>query len=207
MRVAREGWPFIAIAWVVLAALFWLRWWAGLIWLPIAVWVVAFFRDPLREGPRGDGVVLAPADGKVVSVIPIDEPSFLRGPASRISIFMSVFDVHVNRYPSRGRVTLRSYLPGAFGHAMAEKASEKNEQSTVGLDTPRGRILIRQIAGAIARRIVTDHPQGAEVAQGERMGLIRFGSRVDVFLPAGAVIEVREGERTRTAETVIARWT
>jgi len=207
MRVAKEGWPFIAIAWIVLAALFWLRWWAGLVWLPIAAWVVAFFRDPIREGPRGDGVVLAAADGLVVSVIPIDEPGFLRGPATRISVFMSVFDVHVNRYPCRGRVAHRSYLPGAFGHAMAEKASERNEQSTVGLDTPRGRILIRQIAGLIARRIVTDHAEGAEVAQGERMGMIRFGSRVDVFVPAGAVVAVREGERTRTAETVIARWT
>ena len=207
IRVAKEGWPFIAIAWLVLAALLWFRLWIGLVWLPVAVWVVAFFRDPLREGPRGDEVVLAPADGKVVSVIPIDEPGFLRGPAYRVSIFMSVFDVHVNRYPSRGRVALRSYVPGTFGHAMAEKASETNEQSTVGLDTPRGRILVRQIAGAIARRIVTDHAQGALVAQGERMGLIRFGSRVDVFVPAGAVVAVRQGERTRTAQTVIARWT
>jgi phosphatidylserine decarboxylase len=207
MRVAKEGWPFIFIAWLLLAALLWLRLWVGLVWLPVAVWVVAFFRDPVREGPRGDDLVLASADGRVVSVIPIDEPTFLRGPATRISIFMSVFDVHVNRYPSRGRVALRSYLPGSFGHAMAEKASELNEQSTVGLDTPRGRILIRQIAGAIARRIVTDHAEGTDVGQGERLGVIRFGSRVDVFVPSGAVVTVRQGERTRTAQTVIARWT
>ena len=207
MRVAKEGWPFIAIAWLILAVLLWFRWWIGLAWLPVAVWVVAFFRDPLREGPRGEELVLAPADGLVVGVIPTDEPAFLRGPASRISIFMSVFDVHVNRYPAGGRVALTSYLPGEFGHAMAEKASERNEQSTVGLETPRGRILIRQIAGAIARRIVTDHGEGALVSQCQRMGLIRFGSRVDVFLPPGAQILVRAGERTRTARTVIARWT
>ena len=208
MRVAPEGWPFIASAWLIAAGLAGMRWWIPLaIWLPVAVWVVAFFRDPVRDGPRGDEVVLAPADGLVVSVIPIDEPAFLRGPATRVSIFMSVFDVHVNRYPTRGRVAFRTYLPGAFGHAMAEKASEHNEQSSTGLETPRGKLLIRQIAGSIARRIVTDHTEGAEVGQGERMGLIRFGSRVDLFVPAGAAVAVREGERTRTGRTVIARWT
>jgi phosphatidylserine decarboxylase len=208
MRVAPEGWPFIGVAWLLAAAFAGMRWWIPLgVWLPVAVWVVAFFRDPVRQGPRGDDVVIAPADGLVVSVIPIDEPAFLRSASTRISIFMSVFDVHVNRYPARGVVAFRSYVRGAFGHAMAEKASAQNEQSSTGLDTPRGRLLIRQIAGSIARRIVTDHPEGTEVGQGERMGLIRFGSRVDVFLPAGAAVAVREGERTRTGETVIARWT
>ena len=207
MRVAPEGWPFIAIAWVVLAVLAWNQLWipAGL-WLPIAVWVVAFFRDPVREGPRGDEIALAPADGKVVSVIPIHEPTFIGGPATRISIFMNVFSVHVNRYPSRGRVAYRAYTRGKFGHAMPEKASTDNEQSSVGLDAPKGRLLIRQIAGSVARRIVTDHSEGAEVAQAERMGLIRFGSRVDVFVPAGTEVLVKEGDVTRTAQTVIARW-
>jgi phosphatidylserine decarboxylase len=208
MRVAPEGWPFIAIAWLVAAALAWLHHWAALaVWLPVAVWVVAFFRDPLRDGPRGDDLVLAPADGRVVSVIPIDEPAFLRGPATRISIFMNVFNVHVNRYPSRGRVAFRAYRKGKFGHAMPEKASSDNEQSSIGLETPRGRLLIRQIAGSVARRIVTDHAEGAEVGQAERMGLIRFGSRVDVFVPAGATVLVKEGDRTLAARTVVARWT
>jgi phosphatidylserine decarboxylase len=108
MRVAPEGWPFIAIAWILVAVLAWFRLWpAVVLWLPIAVWVLAFFRDPVRSGPRGDDLILAPADGKVVSVIPIDEPAFVRGQTTRVSIFMNVFDVHVNRYPARGRVAYR----------------------------------------------------------------------------------------------------
>jgi phosphatidylserine decarboxylase len=207
MRVAPEGWPFIAIAGGVLGALAWFHIWIGVaLWLPIAVWVVAFFRDPLRDGPRGDQLVLAPADGKIVSVIPIDEPAFLGGPSTRVSIFMNVFNVHVNRYPTRGRIGFRAYVKGKFGHAGPEKASTDNEQSSIGLDTPRGKLLIRQIAGSIARRIVTDHAEGAEVGQAERMGMIRFGSRVDVFVPLGADILVKVGDHAKAAQTVVARW-
>jgi phosphatidylserine decarboxylase len=207
MRVAPEGWPFIAIAGIIVAVLAWFRLWPALVlWLPIAVWVIAFFRDPVRSGPRGDDLILAPADGKVVSVIPIDEPAFVRGQTTRVSIFMNVFDVHVNRYPVRGRVAYRHYMEGRFLNAAGEKASSDNEQSSVGLDTPRGRILIRQIAGLVARRIVTDHAEGTEVAQGDRMGIIRFGSRVDVFLPAPAAAMVRPGDVTRAGQTVIGQW-
>lgn len=207
MRVAPEGWPFIAIAWIVLGLLAWLHLWIpAVLWLPIAVWVVAFFRDPVRKGPRGDEIVLAPADGKVVSVIPIDEPLFIRGPAIRIAIFMNVFNVHVNRYPTRGRIAFRAYVRGKFGHAEREKASTGNEHCSVGLETPKGRLLIRQIAGSVARRIVTDHAEGTDVGQAERMGLIRFGSRVDVFVPAGMTVLVKEGDKTLAAQTVVARW-
>lgn len=207
MKIAPEGWVFIGIAWVLEVGFALLHWWIPLaIWLPVAVWVVAFFRDPTRDGPRGDDVILAPADGKIVAVISIDEPAFLRGPATRISVFMSVFDVHVNRYPSRGRVGYREYARGKFGHAMAEKASTDNEQSSLGLETPRGRILIRQIAGSIARRIVTDHQPGTEVGQAERLGIIRFGSRVDVFLPPSARVVVTDGQIARAGQTVLARW-
>lgn len=207
IRVAPEGWPFIAVAWIIVAVLAWFRLWPALVLgVPIAVWVIAFFRDPLRDGPRGDDLILAPADGKVVSVIPIDEPAFVRGQATRISIFMNVFDVHVNRYPVRGRVAYRHYMEGRFLNAAGEKASADNEQSSVGLDTPRGRILIRQIAGLVARRIVTDHAEGVEVGQGDRMGIIRFGSRVDVFLPAPAAAVVRPGDVTRAGQTVIGQW-
>jgi len=207
MKVAPEGWLFIGIAWILVLALGLLRLWIPLaVWLPVAVWVVAFFRDPTREGPRGDDVILAPADGKIVAVITIDEPAFLRGPATRISVFMSVFDVHVNRYPNGGRVGYRDYARGKFGHAMAEKASTDNEQSSLGLETPRGRILIRQIAGSIARRIVTDHQPGTEVAQAERLGIIRFGSRVDLFLPPSARVVVTNGQIARAGQTVMARW-
>lgn len=207
MRVAPEGWPFILTAWVLEAGFVYFGHRAAALgWLPIAVWVVAFFRDPIRKGPRGEGLVIAPADGKVVSVRMIDEPGFHRGEAQRVSIFMNVFDVHVNRYPVDGTITWRHYTPGAFVNAAAEKASLENEQSSVGISAARGKVLVRQIAGLVARRIITDHAEGAAVHQGERMGLIRFGSRVDVFLPPNARVRVREGEHTVAGVTIIAEW-
>lgn len=207
MRIAPEGRPFIAIALLIGIALYLMvSWVAALAWLPILAWVVAFFRDPVREGPRGDGVVIAPADGRVVSVIPIDEPAVVGGAAIRISIFMNVFDVHVNCYPSSGEVVHRDHRAGRFFNAATEKAALENEQSDVGLVTPRGPILVRQIAGLVARRIITDHPVGFVAAQGERMGLIRFGSRVDVFVPAGTPVRVGVGAITRAGHTVIAEW-
>ena len=207
MRVAPEGWPFIVIAWVILGVLALTgTWWLAVLWLPIAVWVVAFFRDPVRTGPRGEDLVIAPADGKVVSVMPIDETSWGGGPAPRVSTFMNVFNVHVNRYPTDGTVEYRAYIPGRFLNAAGEKASRENEQSAVGLATARGKVLVTQIAGLVARRIVTDHGQGTVVRQGDRMGLIRFGSRVDVFLPAGAVPKVQVGEVTKAGVTVIGAW-
>jgi phosphatidylserine decarboxylase len=141
-----------------------------------------------------------------VSIVDVDEPTFLNGRATRVSIFMNVFDVHVNRYPTDGQVAYRHYNAGKFGHAGAEKSSLDNEQSSVGLDTPKGKVLVRQIAGLVARRIVTDHAVGEQVGQGERMGMIRFGSRVDLFVPAGARVLVRVGDRTRAGVTVVAQW-
>lgn len=207
MRVAPEGIPFIVIAWLIAAVLFALgQTVAAVLWLPVAIWVIAFFRDPVRPGRRGDELVIAPADGKVVSVIPIHEPNVIGGPATRVSIFMNVFNVHVNRYPSNGTITFRRYSPGKFFNAAAEKAAIENEQSDIGLTTPRGKVLVRQIAGLIARRIITDHAEGKVARQGERLGLIRFGSRVDVFLPAGTTILVKEGDVTQAGVTVIAEW-
>jgi phosphatidylserine decarboxylase len=207
MRIAPEGWPFIIAALVACAALAFFRLWLPLaVWGVLTVWVVAFFRDPARPGPRGDRLVIAPADGKVVSVIPIEEPAFLGGPSTRVSIFMNVFNVHVNRYPADGTIEYRAYVPGKFVNAAEEKAARENEQSSVGLRTPHGPVLVRQIAGLVARRIITDHEQGTTVRQGDRMGLIRFGSRVDVFLPPGAAIAVRVGDHTRAGQTIIAEW-
>lgn len=208
MRVAREGIPFIVGAWIIALAFVLMGWTiAALVWLPIAIWVIAFFRDPERNGPRGDQYIIAPADGKVVSIIPIDEPDVIGGAAVRISIFMNVFNVHVNRYPSNGTIAFRRYRPGKFFNAADEKAALENEQSDVGLATPRGKVLARQIAGLIARRIITDHGEGTVVRQGERLGLIRFGSRVDVFVPAGTSILVKQGDVTQAGVTVIAEWT
>jgi len=207
MRVAPEGWPFILGAWALALVVFLVApRWAAVPALLLAVWVVAFFRDPAREGPRGDNLVIAPADGRVVSVKVMDEPDYVKDRTTRVSIFMNVLNVHVNRYPMSGTVEYRHYNKGVFGHAGAEKASLENEQSSIGLATTRGRVLVRQIAGLVARRIVTDHDVGTVVVQGQRMGLIRFGSRVDVFVPATAKILVQEGEKTVAGRTVVARW-
>jgi phosphatidylserine decarboxylase len=214
MRTAPEGRWFIAGAWIIALALVIAAvrmggpgWWvlAGA-WVALSVWVVAFFRDPVRGGARGSQYIIAPADGRVVSIVDVDEPAFLGGRATRVSIFMNVFDVHVNRYPTDGTVAYRHYNAGRFGHAGAEKSSLDNEQSSIGLDTPKGKLLVRQIAGLVARRIVTDHTVGQRVSQGERMGMIRFGSRVDLFVPVGARVLVRVGDRTRAGVTVVAEW-
>ena len=215
IRTAPEGRWFIIAAWVIAVALVitaWRfntpGWWIGsLASVALAVWVVAFFRDPERAGQRDDRLILAPADGKVVSVLETDEPAFFGGRSVRVSIFMNVFDCHVNRYPAPGTVAYRHYNPGRFGHAAAEKSSLDNEQASVGLTTARGKVLVRQIAGLIARRIVTDHNVGTQVRQGDRMGMIRFGSRVDMFLPVvGVRVLVQPGDTTLAGITVVAEW-
>jgi len=208
VRIAPEGWPFIAAAWILTAVAAWLWWPVAVLLGILAVWVVAFFRDPLRAGPRGERYVLAAAEGHVVHVIETEEPMYVKERAVRISIFLSVFDVHVNRYPVDGTVELVNYNRGKFLHAADEKASLDNEQSSIGLRGPRGRVLVRQIAGLIARRIVTDAKPGARVTQGDRLGLIRFGSRTDVFLPVSAhpVVKVKPGDRVRVGGTVLAEY-
>ena len=208
MRIAREGWPFVAIAWALVLGAAFLWWPLALILALLAVWVVAFFRDPLRPGPRGERYVVAAAEGHVVHVIETDEPMYVKERSVRISIFLSVFDVHVNRYPVAGAVELVHYNKGKFLHAADEKASLDNEQSSIGLRGPRGRVLVRQIAGLIARRIVTDAKPGDRVTQGERLGLIRFGSRTDVFLPLSArpVLKVQPGDRVLVGGTVLAEY-
>ena len=208
MRIAPEGWPFIAAAWalVVGAALLW--WPLAAVLALLAIWVVAFFRDPIRPGPRGERYILAAAEGKVVLVTEVDEPMYMKERSVRISIFLSVFDVHVNRYPVDGVVELVHYNKGKFLHAADEKASLDNEQSSVGVRGPRGRVLVRQIAGLIARRIVTDARSGDAVQQGDRLGLIRFGSRTDVFLALSArpILKVKPGDRVRVGGSVLAEY-
>jgi phosphatidylserine decarboxylase len=212
MRTAPEGRWFIAGAWIIAVVLTIAAaragsagWWAAAaLWLALSAWVVAFFRDPVRGGARGSQYLVAPADGKVVSIVDVDEPTFMNARATRVSIFMNVFDVHVNRYPADGTVAYRHYNAGKFGHAGSEKSSLDNEQSSVGLDTPSGKVLIRQIAGLIARRIVPFVRQGDAISAGERIGMIRFGSRVDVYLPEGVRPLVAEGQTALAGETVIA---
>lgn len=212
MSFAHEGLIFIAIAALVAAGTYvlalnrrsWPLWLLAFAFTIVALWVAYFFRDPERTGPRGAQMVIAPADGRVVLIQEVDEPAFMGGRARRISIFMNVFNVHVNRYPIAGTVRYVKYNPGKFLNAAAEKASLDNEQMSVGLETPNGRVLVRQIAGLIARRIVTYSTVGERVEQGTRMGLIRFGSRVDVFLPLDATVKVKLGDLPIAGSTVLA---
>ena len=207
MRIAPEGKPFILGAVIIGFVMILLGWTVTLaVWALVTVWVVAFFRDPIPKTGAPPNALLAPAVGKVVSIIETDEPAFFGERAVRISIFMNVFDCHVNRYPCDGVVAYRNYNEGSFGHAGAEKASLDNEQSSIGLETSRGKVLIRQIAGLIARRIVTDHPVGTPVRRSARLGMIRFGSRIDLFLPRATPVRVKVGDRTRVADTVVAEW-
>src|SRR6266508_2382074 len=216
VRVAPEGWPFILPGWalVVLGAWgagAWGRgvWAVEVVLVLAAAWLVVFFRDPVRTGPRGEQFVIAPADGKIVDVAEVDEPMYLRSRATRISIFMSVFDVHVNRYPATGTIELVRHHTGKFLHAASDNASLDYEQASVGLRTARGPLLVRQIAGVIARRIVTDAGPGDRAVQGVRFGMIRFGSRVDVFLPAAGrpAVRVAVGDRVRAGASVLAEYT
>jgi len=214
VRFAPEGWPFIIPGWALVFLGAWVAQGSPWLWVPevalvlLAVWLLVFFRDPVRMGPRGEQFVIAPADGKVVDIAVVEEPTYLAAQATRISIFMSVFDVHVNRYPATGAVELVRYHRGKFLHAASDKASLDNEQSSVGLRSVGGPVLVRQIAGLIARRIVTDGKPGDRVHQGERLGMIRFGSRVDVFLPlaARAAVRVAVGERVRAGATLLAEY-
>jgi phosphatidylserine decarboxylase len=212
VKVAREGIPFILIAAALAAGAFalastrdsWPLWLLAGVLTLITLWVVYFFRDPERTGERGDTLVVSPADGRVVMITDVDEPSFVHGKATRISIFMNVFNVHVNRYPVSGTVKYVHYNPGKFINAAADKASLDNEQMSVGLDAGGRLVLVRQIAGAIARRIVTYSKVGDSAAQAERFGLIRFGSRVDVFVPTNSTVRVRLGDKPVAGTTVLA---
>lgn len=213
MRFAPEGYPFIGGA-LVLAAVAWVlarqlggAWATGTasVLTVLALFVVWFFRDPAPQLPAAAELVVAPGQGRVIDIVEVDEPSFIRGRTRRISIFLSVFDVHVQRAPVSGTVERREYRPGAYAVAWADKASEDNEQASLGITTPHGRVLVRQIAGLVARRIVTDPSEGDRVERGQRIGLIRFGSRVDLFLPLEWEVTCAVGDRVRVGSTPLAR--
>ena len=165
-----------------------------------------FFRDPQRTVPAEHGVVVSPADGKVTAVEELASTPWYDGPCKRVSIFLSVFDVHVNRAPADGTVLRMAYKKGVFKNAMDPESSELNEAMTLWLETPHGAMTVRQIAGLIARRIVCPVEVGETLTRGQRFGMIRFGSRTDLYLRADAEITVRPGERVRGASTVVARF-
>ena len=212
MNFAREGLTYIGLAALIALAAFgiavtrrsWPLWLLAFVLVVIALWVAYFFRDPERTGERGERLVIAPADGKVVMITEVDEPVFLKERAQRISIFMNVFNVHVNRYPVSGTVRYVTHAEGKFLNAATEQSSLQNEQATVGIEAGSNRILVKQIAGLIARRIITYSKDGERVQQGERMGLIQFGSRVDVFVPLSARIRVKVGDLTVAGTTIVS---
>ena len=208
-----EGRKFILIAAAITLFFAWMAW-ETLAWpmAGVTIWVAAFFRDPVRVTPQGDALIISPADGLVTQIAMVPPPPELQGadalgssPVTRVSIFMNVFDVHITRAPIAGTVTHRHYIAGAFLNADLDKASEENERQHFLIERhDRLRIGFTQIAGLVARRIVAHAKPGDHVEAGQRIGLIRFGSRVDVYLPAGTVPRVLSGQRTVAGETVIA---
>lgn len=205
MPIAREGWPYILTLLALGAGAVLLRWpWVALPLVVLATFVAFFFRDPERRVPVGEGVVVSPADGRVVRIVPAAEGNPIGPGATQLSIFLSIFNVHVNRAPIAGRIADVVYNKGAFLPAFDDKASLKNEQNRATIEGPGGRVAFTQIAGLIARRIVFSKKTGDAVAAGERVGLIKFGSRVDVFLPAGTELRVQVGEHVAGGETVLA---
>ena len=202
-----EGYLFIGIFAVATLVLSWF--WSPLGWIGtfLTGWCIYFFRDPARVTPMREGLVISPADGIVSSIgffAPPPELGLGDRPLQRVSVFMSVFDCHVNRAPLSGRITRIAYKPGVFLNADLDKASEDNERSGLVLDTAFGRIGVVQIAGLIARRIVSFVHEGETIGAGDRFGLIRFGSRVDVFLPEGVRVLVGQGSKAIAGETVLA---
>jgi phosphatidylserine decarboxylase len=202
-----EGYPFIGGFALASLVLFWV--WPPLGWLGtiLTAWCAYFFRDPVRVTPIAEGVVVAPADGRVslvVNAVPPPELALGDRPLPRVSIFMSVFDCHVNRAPVTGRIERIAYTPGKFLNADLDKASEDNERNALVIVSGAARIGVVQIAGLVARRIVVWIKEGQDIGAGERIGMIRFGSRVDVYLPAGAAPLVSVGQTAIAGETVIA---
>jgi phosphatidylserine decarboxylase len=205
--IHKEGYPFIGGFALLSVILFWV--WTPLGWLGcvLMLWCVYFFRDPLRVTPLRDGLVVSPADGRVSQVanaIPPKELGLSDRPLPRISVFMSVFDCHVNRSPVSGRIERIVYRAGTFINAELDKASEDNERNAFLIQAAGRRFGVVQIAGLIARRIVPFVHEGQTIAAGDRIGMIRFGSRVDVYLPEGATPLVAEGQTSLAGETVIA---
>jgi phosphatidylserine decarboxylase len=213
VRLAPEGWPFV-LGGLLLAAAAWS--WTGLrggavagtsavLLSALTLFVLWFFRDPVRALPGDASVVVAPGEGRIIDIVEVEEPTYLNARARRITIFLSVFDVHVQRAPVGGAVEFREYVPGKYLVAWKEKASDENERASLGIATPQGRVLVKQIAGLVARRIITDPAVGDRVERGQRIGLIRFGSRVDLFVPLEWEITCAVGDRVRVGVTPLAR--
>jgi len=206
MPIAREGWPLVLVPLGLAVVLFLVRWpWTAGVFLALALFTAFFFRDPDRRAPDDPRLVLSPADGKVVVAGPAPAGNPLGEGATQVSVFLSIFDVHVNRAPVGGRISHVEYHEGEFLPAFQDKASLANEQNSVTIDDGAGgrRVTFKQIAGLIARRIVFKKRVGDAVAAGERVGMIKFGSRVDVFLPREVQLRVKRGDRVVAGESAL----
>ncbi len=207
--IHREGWPFIAAFAVATLILCWI--WAPLFWigLILTAWCIYFYRDPTRITPLDDRMVISPADGVVSAVgrvVPPAELGLGDGEMTRISVFMNVFSCHVNRSPVRGTINRIEYKPGKFLNADLDKASTENERNGLVIESPNGAIGVVQVAGLVARRIVCWSKAGETIGAGERFGLIRFGSRLDVYVPLDAAPRVALGQTAVAGETIIAEF-
>jgi phosphatidylserine decarboxylase len=205
-RTLLEGkWPILVLAALSVAGLLWC-WLAAAISLALLAFTISFFRDPTPNVPADPRAIVSPADGTVSDIVTMHEPNFLNTEAKRIGIFLSIFDVHVQRAPVEGRVKLVKYCPGKFVDARRPECATMNENRIIGLETPAGvGMTVRQIAGLIARRIVGWADEGATLAKGDRIGMIRFGSRVELFLPVTAQIVIELGQHVKGGETIVAR--
>jgi phosphatidylserine decarboxylase len=216
MKLHREGFKIIFVTLLVLTLInfplemfFMGEWYTDTVLVLSVIFfilIVQFFRDPHRETPVGDDLIIAPADGKVVVIEEVDEPEYLKTKCRQISIFMSPVNVHVNRYPTSGKVLYEKYHPGKYLVAWHPKSSTENERTTVVVEHPKGQVLFRQIAGALAKRIVNYAKVGHVAKAGAEYGFIKFGSRIDIYLPLECVINVELNQKTVGGETVIARW-
>ena len=202
--IAREGWPFLAIAVVIsLLMTLWVGWWSIPFWI-VSLFVLQFFRDPAREGTTLPNAVLSPADGRIVMIGEVDDP-YAERRALKISVFMNVFNVHSNRSPVDGQVQKVDYFPGKFFNAALDKASLENERNAMVIKTPDHHIVTAvQVAGLVAKRILCYAKVGQTLARAERYGFIRFGSRVDVYLPLGSSPRVAIGDKVSATTTVLA---
>jgi len=208
MSIAREGYPLILTSGVLALLALALGWTLiGMMLALVTLALAGFFRDPERIIPAGENLVLSPADGKVVSIAPASAEGLFKGAATRISIFLSPLDVHINRMPVAGQIAEVNYQRGTFMAAYKAEASERNEQNALKIINGGGHSIgVVQIAGVLARRIVCRVKQGEKLARGERFGLIMFGSRTDTYLPKGCSVDVVEGQRVKGGETILGRF-
>jgi phosphatidylserine decarboxylase len=208
MRIAKEGYPLILTAGALTILAFLIGWrGAGILLGLVTLAITAFFRDPERNIPTGEGLVVAPADGRVVSIAEVKSDASFGHTPTRVSIFLSPLDVHINRMPVAGRIDEVRYRPGKFLAAYKEEASERNEQNALKIIDDNGRSLgVVQIAGVVARRIVCRVKPGDRLARGDRFGLIMFGSRTDTYLPRGCRVQVVAGQKVRGGETILGSF-